>query len=98
MKKNTLCRIILSFCLLIVAGVSAHAYTERNLLQKAAGSEEQLKEALVMNQKWVPYPAYTDRAGWDELLGTNKENLIRAGEKMLNYEWKVIRATDYLEY
>ena len=51
-----------------------------------------------MNQKWVPYPAYTDRAGWDELLGTNKENLIRAGEKMLNYEWKVIRATDYLEY
>ena len=67
-------------------------------MQKAAGSEELLKEVLVMNQKWVPYPAYTDRAGWDELLGTNKENLIRAGEKMLNYEWKVIRATDYLEY
>ena len=98
MKKNTLFRIFLSFCLLVVAGVSAHAYTERNLLQKAAGSEEQLKEVLVMNQKWVPYPAYTDRAGWDELLGTNKESLIRAGEKMLNYEWKVIRATDYLEY
>ena len=81
-----------------MAGISAHAYTERNLLQKAAGSEEQLKEALVMNQKWVPYPAYNDRAGWNELLGTNKESLIRAGEKMLNYEWKVIRATDYLEY
>ena len=32
------------------------------------------------------------------MLGTNKESLIRAGEKMLNYEWKVIRATDYLEY
>lgn len=98
MKKNTLCRIILSFCLLIVTGVSAHAYTERNLLQKTAGSEEQLKEVLVMNQKWVPYPAYTDRAGWDELLGADKETLIRAGEKQLNYEWKVIRATDYLEY
>ena len=36
------------------------AYTERNLLQKAAGSEELLKEVLVMNQKWVPYPAYKD--------------------------------------
>lgn len=68
------------------------------IFAKAAGSEEQLKEALVMNQKWVPYPAYNDRVGWDELLGTNKESLIRAGEKMLNYEWKVIRATDYLEY
>ena len=98
MKRNTFYRIIISFCLLFMAGISAHAYTERNLLQKAAGSEELLKEVLVMNQKWVPYPAYTDRAGWDELLGTNKENLIRAGEKMLNYEWKVIRATDYLEY
>ena len=98
MKKNTLFRIFLSFCLLVVAGVSAHAYTERNLLQKAAGSEEQLKEVLVMNQKWVPYPAYTDRAGWDALLGADKETLIRAGEKQLNYEWKVIRATDYLEY
>ena len=98
MKRNTFYRIIIAFCLLFMAGISAHAYTERNLLQKAAGSEELLKEVLVMNQKWVPYPAYTDRAGWDELLGTNKENLIRAGEKMLNYEWKVIRATDYLEY
>ena len=98
MKRNTFYRIFISFCLLFMAGISAHAYTERNLLQKAAGSEEQLKEALVMNQKWVPYPAYNDRAGWDELLGTNKESLIRAGEKMLNYEWKVIRATDYLEY
>lgn len=98
MKRNTFYRIFISFCLLFMAGISAHAYTERNLLQKAAGSEELLKEVLVMNQKWVPYPAYTDRAGWDELLGTNKENLIRAGEKMLNYEWKVIRATDYLEY
>lgn len=96
MKRNTFYRIFISFCLLFMAGISAHAYTERNLLQKAAGSEEQLKEALVMNQKWVPYPAYNDRVGWDELLGTNKESLIRAGEKMLNYEWKVIRATDYL--
>ena len=98
MKKNTLCRIILSFCLLIVAGVSAHAYTERNLLQKTAGSEERLKEVLVMNQAWVPYPAYNDRSAWDVLLGADKETLIRAGEKQLNYEWKVIRATDYLEY
>lgn len=98
MKKNTLCRLFLSFCLLVVAGVSAHAYTERNLLQKTAGSEEKLKEVLVMNQAWVPYPAYNDRAAWDALLGADKETLIRAGEKQLNYEWKVVRATDYLEY
>ena len=45
MKRNTFYRIFISFCLLFMAGISAHAYTERNLLQKAAGSEEQLKEA-----------------------------------------------------
>ena len=85
MKKNTFSRIILTFCLLVVSGISVHAYTERNLLQKAAGSEEQLKEILVMNQAWVPYPAYNDRSAWDALLGADKETLIRAGEKHLDY-------------
>ena len=36
MKRNTFYRIFISFCLLFMAGISAHAYTERNLLQKAA--------------------------------------------------------------
>ena len=36
--------------------------TERNMLQKAA-DEATLKNVLVMKQAWVPYPAYTDRAG-----------------------------------
>ena len=88
---------LLIFTLLLCCTVKALSYTERNYLQKQANVSS-LQEVLILNQQWVTYPAYTDRAGWDELLGTNKENLIRAGEKMLNYEWKVIRATDYLEY
>lgn len=51
-----------------------------------------------MNQKWVHYPPYTDRKGWDKLIGEWKEEFIRAGEKKLNYEWKVVKATDYLEF
>ena len=45
----------------------ANAYTERDMLQKAA-DETTLKNVLVMKQAWVPYPAYTDRAAWDSLM------------------------------
>lgn len=51
-----------------------------------------------MKQAWVPYPAYTDRAAWDSLMGPNKQRLIAAGEKFLDYKWKLIPATAYLEY
>lgn len=87
--------------LLVVAWGSysfkANAYTERNLLQKTT-NEATLKDALVMKQAWVPYPAYTDRAAWDSLMGPNKQRLIEAGEKLLNYKWQLVPATAYLEY
>ena len=46
----------------------------------------------------MPYPAYTDRAAWDSLMGPNKQRLIEAGEKLLDYKWQLIPATAYLEY
>ena len=52
----------------------ANAYTERNMLQKAA-DETTLKNVLVMQQAWVPYPAYTDRTAWDALMGNTDENV-----------------------
>lgn len=51
-----------------------------------------------MDQKWVPYPGYTDRSGWDQLLGENKTQLIKKGEDALSHKWEVIKATDYLEF
>lgn len=63
----------ISFLLVVALGsfsFKANAYTERNMLQKAA-DETTLKSVLVMKQAWVPYPAYTDRAAWDSLMGPN---------------------------
>ena len=74
-----------------------YLYEERNLLKNAA-SFKKVKSSLVMRQKWIPYPDYTDRIGWNQLLGHYKEEYIRRGETYLNYEWKIIKATDYLEY
>ena len=89
-------------CVFLVAALGsfsfkANAYTERNMLQKAA-DETTLKNVLIMKQAWVPYPAYIDRAAWDSLMGPNKQRLIEAGEKLLDYKWQLIPATAYLEY
>jgi hypothetical protein len=84
MNENTMNRMKHLFCVLLLAALGsfsfkANAYTERNMLQKAA-DETTLKNVLVMKQAWVPYPAYTDRAAWDSLMGPNKQRLIEAGE------------------
>ena len=75
----------------------AQAAVERNLIQSKT-SPEAIRQALVLDRAWVPYPAYSDRAGWDRLTGPYKESIIREGERFLDYEWKVVKATDYIEY
>lgn len=83
--------------LLLFLTVNMFAYTEKNLLVKKTDIEN-LKSMLIMNQQWVPYPQYNDRKGWDNLLGNSKADVIKEGEKYLNYQWQVVKAIDYLEY
>lgn len=83
--------------LLTLSLLPARAYEPRNLLTQLA-TEAQLRQCLQTGQRWVPYPAYTDRAGWDSLLGNHKTAIIQAGERLLDYSWTVVRATEYLEY
>lgn len=90
-------RYLLTYVIVLSMPFVAFAYENRNLLQTQA-SKDQLAAALIPNQEWVPFPTYNDRIAWDNLLGENKTYLIQEGEKCLNYEWKVIKATDYLEY
>ena len=97
MKKNKLVVAALLSLFTLGSVNTAFAYTERNYLQKQL-PESQLMEALVMNQMWVKYPAYADRAGWDKVLKGDKERIIKEGEKALCYQWQVIKATDYIEF
>lgn len=84
-------------CLLFKLVTPLHAYEERNLLQQSADLSK-LASVLIPNQQWVPYPSYSDRAAWSQFLGEDKGAYIKRGEKMLNYEWKVVKATDYIEF
>lgn len=87
----------------IITGLAAclplvlSAYSEKNLLQQKAGYPE-VRHSLLPASEWVPYPAYTDREGWEQLTGAYRSRLITAGEQLLTYEWKVVKATDYLEF
>lgn len=55
-------------------------------------------EVLPMDASWFPYPAYSDREGWDRMLGSHAAYLIRSGEKYLDYKWQSIDASAYLAY
>ena len=77
--------------------IKVAAYTERNFLHHVA-AQESLAECLVLNQKWVQYPSYKDREGWSRFLGEYKDEIIKNGESLLGYTWKVVKATDYLEF
>ena len=83
--------------LVIAVGLNVNAYERKDLIQKKVDITK-LSSLLVLNQKWVPYPSYIDRNGWDKLTGKCKKQIIQRGEDVLNYEWKVITATDYLAF
>lgn len=83
--------------LLLLIFHQSFAYEKRNLLQKEI-SKEKLRMLLSTDREWVPYPDYLDRQGWDKLTSAFKEELVRKGEAFLDYDWKVVKATDYLAY
>ena len=41
---------------------------------------------------------YSNRQAWDSLFADSKAQMIRNGERYLDFKWNVIKATDYLEY
>jgi hypothetical protein len=101
MKKGKNCTrfqksLIISFLALLYAfPIWAHEY--RNLLSGKL-TQADVQSFLMPGKSWVSYPAYTDRNGWDKLTREHKAAIISKGESMLQYQWKVVRATDYLEF
>ena len=85
------------FAILCFCSIEANAYSDKNLLQQKA-DPKLLKSALLLNQKWVTYPNYTDRTGWDKMFGSTQSEYIKRGEQQLNYEWQVVKAMDYIEF
>ena len=89
-------KIKLIFFCLMMSGIS-YANEGRNLLQNAY-SEPDVKALLITDKTWVPYPSYKDRKGWDKLTSSVRDKVVANGEKYLDFQWRVVKATDYIEY
>lgn len=59
---------------------------------------DDVREYLTKDNNWVAYPDYADRTGWKQLTAPFYEQLLKEGDKYLDYTWQVVKATDYLEY
>ena len=70
---------------------------DRHILE---GEYERVKSdsLFLVGGDWLPFPDYSDRQGWDAMLGHSKGILVRAGEKYLDYQWQIVPATAYLAY
>ena len=88
---------ILVALILLGGTFSARAGEERDILQKTLQNVD-IAPSLVMNQGWVPYPVYSDRAGWNSLLDEFIPSLIAMGDENLDYQWIPITDDDYLAY
>lgn len=91
--KRLLYSFLCSFFMFSFSSIKA----QKNLLV-SNGDKSFIEKSLLRPKDWVSYPAYSNRIGWDKLTGGNKKDIIKEGERFLNYEWKVVKATDYLSY
>lgn len=85
--------IIILSCTFAISGFSKE---QRDILQKEA-QQINLAQALVKNFSEIGFPSYQNRAFWNNLPEVLKKQYIEEAEKSLDYNWPVVKATDYLE-
>lgn len=98
MSKNVFSFIATALLVFANSFVAFSAENVTNITLQQIYSREYLDKNLPEDNSWVPFPDYSDRAGWEKLLGDDKEKKIKAAEALLSYQWKIVKATDYLEY
>lgn len=83
---------------LILFTFSTHliAQEPRFLLTKEAHGQD-LSRVLIKDFSELKFPDYEDRDFWENLPEKIKSAYIRKAERYLDYDWPVVKATDYLE-
>ena len=93
----------LLFCLtlfILCSGYPAKAELtnkERNILANEAKAID-LAKVLITDNSWNKFPDYKNRTFWQSLPANIREEYVTKAEKYLDYNWPVVKATDYLEF
>jgi hypothetical protein len=70
---------------------------ERNILANEAKAID-LAKVLIKDNLWNKLPGYKDRQFWEGLPANIRMEYIKSAESYLDYNWPVVKATDYLEF
>ncbi len=69
---------------------------QRDILQKELATID-LNAVMITDHTWIDRREYKDRAFWNSLPTSLREDYIAAAEKYMDYDWPGVKATDYLE-
>ena len=70
---------------------------ERNILANEAKAID-LAKVLITDNSWNKFPDYKNRQFWQNLPANIRQEYITKAEGYLDYNWPVVKATDYLEF
>jgi hypothetical protein len=87
-----------TFILLVMVVFTTTVFSaeKRDLLQKEA-SKIDLAQSLVKNFSDLNFPTYKSRDFWNNLPENMRKEYLKEAESYLDYDWPVVKATDYLE-
>jgi hypothetical protein len=75
---------------------SGFAKEQRDVLQKEA-QQINLAQTLVKNFAELGFPDYRDRTFWNNLPEELKKQYVEEAEMAIDYNWPMVKATDYIE-
>jgi len=76
--------------------ISGFSKEKRDVLQKEA-KEISISNALVKDFADLDFPTYKDRDFWNNLTDDLRNQYVTEAEEANDYDWPVIKATDYIE-
>lgn len=82
--------------LFISLALSSFSKEKRDILQKEA-NEVGIEKVLITDFSDLGFPTYQSRDFWNSLPEEIRTAYIEDGEEYLDYDWPVVKATDYLE-
>jgi len=91
-------RILFTFIAALIAVSSLSAREDRSLIQGQYNAINDKTAVFKTGGAWLPYPEYSDREGWNDIVGSYRKKVIKNGAKYLKYRWQYSTAYSYLQY
>ncbi len=83
------------FYLFLCFTFNTFSQEKRDLFQKE-GNQIGIANTLIKDFADIGFPNYNDRNFWNNLPSNLKKQYIQDAEESLDYNWPVVKATDYL--